>query len=88
MLAQAKLRPAVYLARLRSAFGAYNWTYAWRSDSAPRTASGHPNLPGYWSHRRQNFDLQDYPETYDMRVEPAVCTRPRKLAMTLRNPLR
>lgn len=44
--------------------------------SPPRTAFGHPDLQGYWSHGRQNFDLETHPETYDMRAETTAIVDP------------
>jgi len=42
----------------------------------PRTPFGHPDLRGYWAHGRQNFDLEDHPETYDMRQETTAIVDP------------
>ena len=43
---------------------------------APRTPFGHPDLQGYWAHGRQNFDLEDHPETYDARQETTAIVDP------------
>jgi hypothetical protein len=44
--------------------------------SPPRTPFGHPDLQGYYAHGRQNFDLEDHPETYDMRQETTAIVDP------------
>ena len=44
--------------------------------SPPRTPFGQPDLQGYWSHGRQNFDLETHPETYDMRAETTAIVDP------------
>lgn len=44
--------------------------------SAPRTPFGHPDLRGYYTHGRQNYDLEDHPETYDMRAETTAIVDP------------
>ena len=44
--------------------------------SPPRTPFGHPDLSGYWTHGRQNFDLEDHEENYDMRQETTAIVDP------------
>jgi hypothetical protein len=44
--------------------------------SPPRTSFGQPDLSGYWAHGRQNFDLEDHGETYDMRAETTAIVDP------------
>ena len=44
--------------------------------SPPRTPFGQPDLQGYWSHGRQNFDLETHGETYDMRAETTAIVDP------------
>ena len=44
--------------------------------SAPRTPFGHPDLQGYWAHGRQNYDLEDHPETFDARQETTAIVDP------------
>jgi hypothetical protein len=47
-----------------------------RTYTAPRTPFGQPDLRGYYAHGRQNFDLEDHPETYDMRAETTAIVDP------------
>lgn len=47
-----------------------------RTFTAPRTPFGQPDLQGYYTHGRQNFDLEDHPETYDMRAETTAIVDP------------
>lgn len=44
--------------------------------NAPRTPFGHPDLQGYYAHGRQNYDLEDHPETFDMRAETTAIVDP------------
>ncbi len=43
---------------------------------APRTPFGQPDLQGYWAHGRQNYDLEDHPETFDARQETTAIVDP------------
>jgi hypothetical protein len=61
----------------------------------PRTPFGHPDLQGYYSHGRQNYDLETHPETYDMRAETTAIVDPadgmipyRPEAIAVRNEIR
>lgn len=47
-----------------------------RTYAPPRTPFGQPDLRGYYTHGRQNFDLEDHPETYDMRAETTAIVDP------------
>ncbi len=44
--------------------------------AAPRTPFGQPDLQGYWTHGRQNYDLEDHPETFDARQETTAIVDP------------
>ena len=41
-----------------------------------RTPFGQPDLQGYWAHGRQNYDLEDHPETFDARQETTAIVDP------------
>jgi hypothetical protein len=43
---------------------------------AARTPFGQPDLQGYWVHGRQNYDLEDHPETFDARQETTAIVDP------------
>ena len=47
-----------------------------RTFVAPRTPFGQPDLQGYWAHGRQNYDLEDHPETFDARQETTAIVDP------------
>jgi hypothetical protein len=44
--------------------------------TSPRTPFGQPDLQGYWAHGRQNYDLEDHPETFDARQETTAIVDP------------
>ncbi|MBM4195302.1 MAG: hypothetical protein FJ202_13140 [Gemmatimonadetes bacterium] len=44
--------------------------------TSPRTPFGQPDLQGYYTHGRQNYDLEDHPETFDARQETTAIVDP------------